>query len=175
LALGGLSSAFLAGLRLGVLAIEPQAGGGAFRVFTGDRARAVSASGWCWYCRDDARAQLVAEAARPALRRMIDDGDAISRAKNLIEEFADALGVLLVTGDSLRIHAESVVAALEVQVQAMQRSGGMKNINASYREYRLREVAANRKPVGYPTHLHNYKAALLRAAAEHFRIDDLKT
>jgi hypothetical protein len=167
-----LSSIFLAEIALGMVGIEP-AGPGC-RVLTNSRAETMSRDAVVWLCRDAGRARLVAEIARPQLRQLAVPVD-MKAAADHFETIASALGVILVKPDSVRVHAQSVVANITAHFEAMRAAGELKSVNKSYREYRLRETSAGNKPIGYPTFLSNYLANIVKQTAQHSRISFLES
>ena len=51
----------------------------------------------------------------------------------------------------------------------MQRSGGLKSVNKSYRSYRLETSARGERVLPYATWLDRYKAGLVREVAANLR------
>lgn len=134
-----------------------------------ERLRAPDGDPWdmvaVYWCDRKEAAELVVGACRLAQvpKMSFAGGDSVLR------ECAVALGVLLHTSDSLQDDAIKVIAAVDAQLQAMQDAGELQSVNRSYREYRLKKTELREPYLGYVTWFAQYRATLVRAAAEIMR------
>jgi hypothetical protein len=87
-----------------------------------------------------------------------------------IEAAARSCNVSLEADESIRAAAERIVSTVEAQVEELQRTGGMKEINRAYREYRLKTEAAGGKAIRYGAWIDDYKKKLASTVGEHIRV-----
>jgi hypothetical protein len=69
----------------------------------------------------------------------------------------------------LRAAALAVAARVDAELGRLQVSGGLKSVNASYREYRLQASARGERVLRYADWMDRYKADLIRQIAENLR------
>lgn len=163
----GVAAVFADGMGLCAVGIATR--GRSWRVVAGSRAERIRGTGRRWYCGNADRAQLLVDAGRGGME-CLPPGASIQVATATLTAIAADLGIVLVAEDRIREQAECISHEVEAAYASLQDSGEMKNVNRSYREYRLRALAAGDKPIGYPTFISNYKTGLLRAAAQRSRI-----
>jgi hypothetical protein len=96
------------------------------------------------------------------------DGFDISEAEMRESLFAAAaeIGASLESNETVERNAEQAIAEIEKTFQQMQRDGGLKLINKSYREYRATRLAAGERAQLYSGWITNYKLRIIRAAAK---------
>jgi hypothetical protein len=71
--------------------------------------------------------------------------------------------------DELCRDAMIIAARVDTEVDALHRAGGLKSVNASYRDYRLAASARGERVLPYARWLEQYKAGLVREIAANLR------
>jgi hypothetical protein len=69
----------------------------------------------------------------------------------------------------LHAGAMDVAARVEAEIARLQATGGLKSVNASYRQYRLATSARGEPVIRYGDWMQRYKANLIRQIAENLR------
>lgn len=90
----------------------------------------------------------------------------------LVEAYRQGLGaraVARLSEAALRADALAVVARVEAEMARLQATGGLKSVNASYRQYRLAASARGEPVIRYADWMQRYKADLIREIAENLR------
>jgi hypothetical protein len=89
-----------------------------------------------------------------------------------VEAYRQGLGaraVARLSEPALRSDALAVVARVEAEIARLQSTGGLKTVNASYRQYRLAVSARGEPVIRYADWMQRYKADLIREIAENLR------
>ena len=127
-----------------------------------------------WWCRRAADAAGVAAAATSRWqRRESKDGGLAVMAREalaaMVESAARRRGIALYSDAEISHDAECVIARVNEEIAALQRSGGMRSINQSYRIERINAAARGEKVPPYAEWLNIYKAKLVREIAAALR------
>ena len=89
-----------------------------------------------------------------------------------VAAYRDGLGARAATTlpeADLRAAALDVAARVEAEIARLQAGGGLKSVNASYRQYRLETTARGERVIRYADWMDRYKADLIREIAENLR------
>ena|GEM_PF-6925590 len=89
-----------------------------------------------------------------------------------VESYRQGLGARAVARLSeaqLHAGAMDVAARVEAEIARLQANGGLKSVNASYRQYRLQASARGEPAIRYANWMQRYKADLIRQIAENLR------
>jgi hypothetical protein len=116
-----------------------------------------------FWCRRAADAQRVLAAAASKLRRQSFTAD------QAIIATARRLQVALHSEKEVAADAMAAIARMEEEFASLQRSGGLKSVNRSYRLYRQDARARGEKIVPYARWLGKYKENLVRQIAAALR------
>jgi hypothetical protein len=84
----------------------------------------------------------------------------------LITDTAENLGARPRSDDDVAAAAKEAVAVVVAKVEAMNQNGGLKQINAAYKRYRLGQVAKGEKAISYSAHLTSFKESLVVQVAK---------
>lgn len=82
---------------------------------------------------------------------------------------AAALGAPWRTTEEVRVEASIAVAEIIASVEASRQSGGLAQVNASYKIYRQQQVAKGEKAMPYSAHLQAFTRSLVVLAAQNAR------
>jgi len=174
-----LIAAFRQGL--GLTGIAAPAGGGALSLIAagaGAGSPADAAGVQCWWCRCPADAARVAAAATARLARRkaqaaVDGRGAHSHAPGEIAAAVAAsaarLRVALHSDSEICAEAERVITRVHEEIVKLQRSGDLKAVNQSYKEYRMQASARGEKVPPYADWFNKYKAKLVHGLAAALR------
>jgi hypothetical protein len=89
-----------------------------------------------------------------------------------VEDYRLGLGaraVARLSEPALRADALAVAARVEAEIALLQATGGLKSVNASYRQYRLATSARGEPVIRYADWMQRYRANLIRQIAENLR------
>ncbi len=92
--------------------------------------------------------------------------------RGFIEAYREGLGPRAATwlsDEQLCSDALAVAARVSAEIEQMQRSGGLKSVNQSYRSYRMETSARGERVLPYAAWLDRYKAGLVREIAANLR------
>lgn len=140
----------------------------------GENARLVNVL----WCVSAGQAELVAEHVRTDLASIARPergswfGVDVTTAGESVTRAVRDLGVCAEGSETVEARAAQAVAQIEQEIAALQKSGGMKTFNKSYREYRLKAQATGETFMLYAGWLQNYKLRLIRTVAEAARTLD---
>ncbi len=99
--------------------------------------------------------------------------DRLSKAqRGFIDAYREGLGARAAAQSSeaqLCSDALAVADRVTAEIDQMQRSGGLKSVNQSYRNYRLETSARGERVLPYAAWLDRYKARLVREIATNLR------
>lgn len=140
-----------------------------------------------WWCKHAADAARVAAAAARTPRRKSDpadaapsavnaapngggDGAAFERAAAAVASAAKRLHIMLRSETDIAAEAMNVAARVDVQIQSLQQSGGLKSVNRTYRNYRLETSARGERALRYDQWMRNYRNTLVREVAATLRL-----
>ena len=90
----------------------------------------------------------------------------------MIDAYRDGLGARAaarLSDDDVFHAARDAAARVEEEIARMQRDGGFKAVNRSYRDYRLAAAGNGERALPYAAWLLRYKAGLVREIAAHLR------
>jgi hypothetical protein len=90
----------------------------------------------------------------------------------LVEAYRQGLGPHAAARFShvqLRHDALSAAARVDDEIERMQRSGALKSVNRSYRDYRLQACTRGERVMTYAAWMIRYKASLIREIAANLR------
>jgi hypothetical protein len=128
-----------------------------------------------WWCRRIDHAQrLVTAVMTPArcaaaprlLRPSITRTDLIVRLAAAVRR----LGIALYSDEEITAAGACVIARVDEEIAVLQRCGGFKSVNQSYRSYRLEAVSRGETARAYTEWLNTYKAKLVREIAATSRL-----
>lgn len=83
----------------------------------------------------------------------------------LIASTAEGLGARPQSDHDVAAAANEAVAVVVAKVAAMNQNGGLKQVNAAYKRYRLGQVAKGEKAVTYAAHLTRFTESLVANVA----------
>lgn len=89
---------------------------------------------------------------------------------DLIEAYRQGIGeraAAELSTEQIRRDALAVVARVDNELARMHSAGALKEVNRSYREYRLQASARGERIVPYAVWMRRYKAKLVRDVAAH--------
>jgi hypothetical protein len=123
-----------------------------------------------WWCDRAAEAEYVADSAARSFRRLRDKApDASRMACESVTRAANRLSVTLLTDDDIATEAKRAIARLDVEIARQKQSGGLKSVNQSYRQYRLKASHHGERVVPYAKWMDSYKVKLIREIAATMR------
>ena len=122
------------------------------------------------WCRNAEEARRIAASANASLRRRAGksdpgEGNPVASAHDAIARAARRLNVTLRTEDDIAHEAAIVIGRIVREFEVMRASGDLREINASYREYRLGASARGERIVPYAPWMRVYLENLVRQAA----------
>jgi hypothetical protein len=126
-----------------------------------------------WWCDDYRHAMLVVAQCQVEMKRRA----MLTAAADWFEmQAADAEQQLLIVAEreqvdiqsdnSIRERAIGIVAKIDISLQAMRTAGALKNVNRSYREYRIALEAQGKRALNYNLWFLIWKRNLIRAIAK---------
>jgi hypothetical protein len=83
----------------------------------------------------------------------------------LIIATAEQLGARPQTDRDVTAAARAAVGCVIANVEAMRANGGLKQVNAAYRRYRLGQVAKGERAINYAAHIAAFTESLVRKVA----------
>jgi hypothetical protein len=92
--------------------------------------------------------------------------------RGLVEAYRQGLGpraAARLSEQQIRSDALIVAARVDAEVERLQRAGGLKSVNKSYRDYRIEAAACGERVRPYVAWLEDYKAELVREIATNLR------
>lgn len=139
-----------------------------------------------WWCRRLSDAERLAAAATARVRRRAviegtaaktssasaDEQSAASAEQLACEAIARAakqLTIVLQTEAEMCAEATAVIARVDEEIERLQRAGGLKSINKSYRTYRTEAAARGEKTMRYADWMRRYREKLVRELAAALR------
>ncbi len=122
------------------------------------------------WCRNAGEARRVAASANASLRRWAGKGDPTALAQDAMAQDAMAraakrLNVTLRTEDDIAAEAAIVIGRVVREFEQMRASGDLREVNASYRDYRLDASSRGERIVPYAQWMRVYLEGLVRQAA----------
>ena len=132
-----------------------------------DQGLTVSTSGWFW----PTHADLIVNECRSELRRdgLVSDGGWIDLEADALADrlyaVAARFGATWITTEDLMRDAEANVAFVLQMIDALNQSGGLKELNRSYKAYRQKSITAGRGAARYHVYLANFTTEIVRLAA----------
>jgi hypothetical protein len=168
-----LVAAYRAGLGLAAVAVMDGAAGirmVAIAQVGNDLPTTTDKAAARWWCRRAADAERVVAAATLRLRRRESlAGAAADLANKEIAAAAKRLSITLYSDDEISAAATAIIARVDQQLETLQRSGGLKLVNRSYRAYRIESSARGEKVLPYAEWINKYKESLVRQLAAALR------
>lgn len=89
-----------------------------------------------------------------------------------VAAYRDGLGpraAARLSDDEIRDGALAVAARVDAEIARLQRTGALKSVNQSYRQYRLEASARGERVLRYADWMDRYKADLIRETAANLR------
>jgi hypothetical protein len=172
---GVLVAAYREGLALGAVAVIRDAAG--VRIVAGEDSNGGTLAGpdgvpVRWWCRRAGDAERIAAAATARLRRLETSGEGgaasdamLPFAAEAITRVAKSLLVALHSEAEINDEATRIMARVDTEIAELQRSGGLKSVNASYRAYRIEATERGESVLRYQDWMLKYRANLVRKLA----------
>jgi hypothetical protein len=169
--MNALNAAYREGLALAAVAVIDGADGLHIRTIVqdgplapGDRVVAR------WWCRRAAEAEcLVDSAARSFRRSRQKSSDESSLACESVTRTAHRLAIQVRCDADIDEEAACAVARLDQEIETQMRSGALKSVNQSYRQYRLEASSRGERVPPYAKWMDSYKVKLMREIAANMR------
>ena len=164
---GGLIAAYRDGLGLAAVALVAGANGARLMRSAEETPLAAGETMQArWWCKSAEQAEWLVETA---IRVQRCEDDAAARLADAVLTAAKRLGLRLRSDAEIEQQAAGVVARLEQEFVAQQRTGALKSVNRGYRDYRLAASARGEKVLRYAHWMERYKAKLVRQIAQNLR------
>jgi hypothetical protein len=123
-----------------------------------------------WWCRRAAEAECIADSAARSFRRAHKNSpDECSVACNSIARAAERLAVEIRDDADVDAEATRAIARLDAEIATQMRTGALKSVNRSYRQYRLDASSRGERVRPYAKWLDGYKVKLMREIAANLR------
>ena len=129
-----------------------------------------------WWCRRAGDADRVAAAAAARLQRLearhggdIDGTQRLQLVDDAIAAAAKQLNVALRSHGDVCAEALSAIGRVEEEIAKLQRAGGLKSVNKSYRDYRIAASARGGRIMRYADWMSQYRQKLVRELAAAMR------
>jgi len=129
-----------------------------------------------WWCRRAGDADRVAVAATARLRRFesrhggaLDDTQRLQLVDDAIAAAAKQINVALRAHGDICAEALSAVARVDEEIAKLQRAGGLKSVNKSYRDHRIAASARGERIMRYVDWMSKYREKLVRELAAAMR------
>jgi hypothetical protein len=129
-----------------------------------------------WWCRRVRDAGRVAAAATARLQRVqalhggdLDGGERLQLVDDAITAAAKQLSVALRTHGDVCAEALSAIGRVDEEIAKLQRAGGLKSVNKSYRDYRIAATARGERIMRYADWMSKYREKLVRELAAAMR------
>lgn len=129
-----------------------------------------------WWCRHPGDADRIATAAVARLRRLQsrhggerDADQRLHSADDAIAAAAKRLGVALRAHGDVCAEALSAIGRVDEEIAKLQRAGGLKSVNKSYRDYRIAASARGERIMRYADWMSKYREKLVRELAAAMR------
>jgi hypothetical protein len=152
-----LLETYISALPFTAVAVVPIDGGGC-RIETGAPGETIERL----YYFKPSHVDLVLDAAGLADGPIDQPPDAVA---TLIERTAVAMGAPFETAAEIRAAAKQEVDKIIDRVEAMRQNGGIKEINARYKAYRLAQMAKAEKAMPYGKFIERFTAVMVRDVA----------
>lgn len=123
-----------------------------------------------WWCRRAAEAECVADGALRSFRRARNaSSDPCALACASVVRAAERLAVELRSDTDVDAEAMRAMARLDQEIAKQMRSGALKSVNRSYRQYRLEASSRGARVLPYAKWMDGYKVTLMREIAANLR------
>ena len=129
-----------------------------------------------WWCRRTGDADRVAAAAAARLPRLaarhggdVDGNQWLQLVDDAIAAAAKQLNVALRNHGEVCAEALAAVRRVDEEITKLQRVGGLKSVNKSYREYRIAATARGERIMRYADWMSKYRDKLVRELAAAMR------
>ncbi len=123
-----------------------------------------------WWCRRAAEAEYVADGALRSFRRARSaSSDECSLACASVVRAAERLAVDLRSDADVDAEAMRAMARLDQEIVKQMRTGALKSVNQSYRQYRLEASSRGERVLPYAKWMDGYKVTLMREIAANLR------
>jgi len=123
-----------------------------------------------WWCRRAAQAEYIADSAMRRFRRARKNSpDECSLACESITRAAERLAVEIRSDADVDAEAMRAIARLDAEIATQMRTGALKSVNQSYRQYRLDASSRGERVKPYAKWLDGYKVKLMREIAANLR------
>jgi hypothetical protein len=123
-----------------------------------------------WWCRRAAEAECVADSAARSFRRSRkNSSDECSLACESILRAAERLAIEMRNDADVDEEATRAIARLDQEIVKQMRTGALKSVNQSYRQYRLEASRQGERVLPYAKWMDGYKVKLMREIAANLR------
>ena len=129
-----------------------------------------------WWCRRAGDADRVAAAAAARLQRLearhggdLDGAQRLQLVDDAIAAAAKQVAVALRSHGEVCAEALAAVGRVEEEIAKLQRAGGLKSVNKSYRDYRIAASARGERIMRYADWMSKYREKLVRELAAAMR------
>jgi hypothetical protein len=123
-----------------------------------------------WWCRRAAEAECLADSAARSFRRLRQkSSDQTLLACESVTRAAHRLAIQIHSDADIDEEAARAIARLDQEIEAQMRSGALKSVNQSYRQYRLDASSRGERVLPYAKWMDGYKAKLVREIAANIR------
>jgi hypothetical protein len=169
--MNALIAAYREGLALAGVAVIKAPDGLRIKTVTRDGARASGESLVArWWCRRPAEAECIVESATRSFRRARKNSpDECSLACESITWAAERLAVEIRSDAEVDEEAMHAIARLDAEIARQMRTGALKSVNQSYRQYRLDASSRSERVLPYAKWMDGYKVKLMREIAANLR------
>jgi hypothetical protein len=123
-----------------------------------------------WWCRRPAEAEYLADSAARSFRRSRQkSADESALACEAVRRAADRSSIQIRSDEDVAEEAGRAMARLDAEIDKQMRSGALKSVNQSYRQYRLDASSRGERVLPYAKWMHGYKIKLMREIAATMR------
>jgi hypothetical protein len=166
-----LIAAYREGLALAAVAVTACADGLCIKTMAQDGALGPSERLVArWWCRRAAEAECLADSAARSLRRLRQKSpDETSLACESVTRAAHRLAIQIRSDAEIDKEAACALARLDQEIELQMRSGALKSVNQSYRQYRLEASSRGERVLSYAKWMDGYKIKLMREIAANMR------
>jgi hypothetical protein len=123
-----------------------------------------------WWCRRAAEAECLADSAARSFRRQRQKtADETLLACEQVTRSARRLAIHIRSDEDVDEEAARAIARLDLEIAGQMRSGALKSVNQSYRQYRLETSGRGERVLPYAKWMDGYKVKLMREIAANMR------
>ncbi|HEX3505041.1 MAG TPA: hypothetical protein VHU22_16765 [Xanthobacteraceae bacterium] len=169
--MNALIAAYREGLAFAAVAVTARADGLCIKTMAQDGTLGPSESLVArWWCRRAAEAECLADSAARSFRRLRQkSSDESSLACESVTRAAHRLALQIRSDADIDEEATHAIARLDQEIETQMRSGALKSVNQSYRQYRLEASSRGERVLPYVKWMDGYKVKLMREIAANMR------